>query len=80
MAVRERIVRCGGSVGLGGDAGTAGFVVAPAGRVFAIAGLTVSNGGIVAFDVRAEPQRLRRIGLAAISGWARPDGQGGDAG
>jgi len=47
--------------------GTAGFVVAPSGRIFAVAGLTVRNGKIVEIDILADPQRLQHIDLNTIT-------------
>ena len=43
--------------------GTAGFVVAPEGRLFAVAGFTVAEGQIVELDLLADPERLRDLEL-----------------
>ena len=43
--------------------GTAGFVVAPEGRLFAVAGFTVAEGQIVEIDLLADPERLRDLEL-----------------
>jgi len=53
----------------GGRAGAAaGVVVAPRGRVFAVAGFIVSDGRIVAIDVLADPARLRALHLTVLDG------------
>jgi RNA polymerase sigma-70 factor (ECF subfamily) len=43
--------------------GAAGFVVAPEGRLFAVAGFTVAEGRIVEIDLLADPERLRDLEL-----------------
>jgi len=48
--------------------GAAGVVVAPRGRVFAVAGFIVSGGRIVAIDVLADPARLRALHLTVLDG------------
>src|ERR687894_1402502 len=48
--------------------GAAGVVVAPRGRPFAVMGFTVRRGGIVAIDVLADPERLRRLDLSVLDG------------
>src|SRR5262245_1945682 len=44
--------------------GTAGLVVAPAGRLFAVIGFTVRHGKIVEIDILADRERLNRLDLA----------------
>ena len=46
--------------------GAAGFVVAPEGRLFAVAGFTVAEGRIVEIDLLADPERLREIDLTVL--------------
>jgi RNA polymerase sigma-70 factor (ECF subfamily) len=46
--------------------GAAGFVVAPGGRPFAVAGFTVAGGKIVEIDLLADPARLRELDLTAL--------------
>lgn len=46
--------------------GAMGVVTAPKGKVFSLTGFTVSDGKIVAMDILADPERLRRIDLAAL--------------
>jgi RNA polymerase sigma-70 factor (ECF subfamily) len=46
--------------------GAAGVVVAAPGQPFSVMGFTVSNGRIVAIDVLADPDRLRRLDLTAV--------------
>jgi len=41
--------------------GSAGAVVAPRGRVFAVIGFTVARGRIVEIDVVADPEKLRGL-------------------
>ena len=41
--------------------GTAGVVVAPEGRPFAVVGFTVAGGRIVEIDLVADPEKLRRL-------------------
>jgi len=48
--------------------GAAGVVIAPRGRVFAVAGFIVSGGRIVAIDVLADPARLRALHLTVLDG------------
>jgi len=43
--------------------GTAGLVVAPGGRTFAVVGFTVSGRRIVAIDLVADPDKLRGLAL-----------------
>jgi RNA polymerase sigma factor (sigma-70 family) len=46
--------------------GAAGFVVAPGGRVRAVAGFTVANGKVVEIDLLADPERLRELDLTIL--------------
>jgi RNA polymerase sigma factor (sigma-70 family) len=46
--------------------GAAGVVVAPGGRPFAVAGITVAGGRIAEIDLLADPERLRGIDLAVF--------------
>jgi RNA polymerase sigma factor (sigma-70 family) len=46
--------------------GTAGVVVAPHGRPFAVMGFTLRRGKIVEIDVLADPARLRRLDLPVL--------------
>jgi RNA polymerase sigma factor (sigma-70 family) len=46
--------------------GSAGAVVAPRGRPFAVMGFTVTNGKIAEIDVVADPERLARLDLSAL--------------
>ena len=46
--------------------GAAGFVVAPAGRPFAVAGFTVARGRIVEIDLLADPARLSEMDLTML--------------
>jgi RNA polymerase sigma-70 factor, ECF subfamily len=48
--------------------GTAGFVVAPGGRPFAVLGFTIAGGRIVEMDVLADPARLRDLDLTVLDG------------
>jgi hypothetical protein len=48
--------------------GTAGAVVFVAGRATAIMGFVVRDGRITAIDVLADPRRLARIDLSAVTG------------
>jgi RNA polymerase sigma factor (sigma-70 family) len=48
--------------------GAAGFVVAPGGRVRAVAGFTVAHGKIVEIDLLADPERLRELDLTMLDG------------
>jgi RNA polymerase sigma factor (sigma-70 family) len=43
--------------------GAAGFVVAPRGRPFAVAGFTVTEGKVAEIDLLADPERLRELDL-----------------
>lgn len=43
--------------------GTAGAVVAPAGRVFSVMAFTVTNGKITRIDALADPERLEHLNL-----------------
>jgi RNA polymerase sigma factor (sigma-70 family) len=46
--------------------GTAGYVVAPGGRPFAVAGFTVVGGKIAEIDILADPVRLRELDLTVL--------------
>jgi RNA polymerase sigma-70 factor, ECF subfamily len=46
--------------------GAAGFVVAPGGRPFAVAGFTVAGGKVVEIDLLADPARLPELDLTAL--------------
>ena len=46
--------------------GAAGAVTAPWGRPVAVMGFTVVREKIVAFDILADPERLRRLDLRAV--------------
>jgi RNA polymerase sigma-70 factor (ECF subfamily) len=46
--------------------GAMGVVAAPEGKVFSLTGFTVSGGKIVAMDILADPERLRRIDLEVL--------------
>jgi hypothetical protein len=46
--------------------GAAGVVVAPRGRLFSVIGFTIRGGRIVAIDILADPERLRRLDLAVL--------------
>jgi RNA polymerase sigma factor (sigma-70 family) len=46
--------------------GAAGVVVAPGGRPVSVMGFTVRRGRIVAIDILADPERLRRLDLADL--------------
>jgi RNA polymerase sigma factor (sigma-70 family) len=46
--------------------GAAGFVVAPRGRPFAVAGFTVADGKIAEIDLLADPDRLRELDLRVL--------------
>jgi RNA polymerase sigma factor (sigma-70 family) len=48
--------------------GAAGVVFAAGGRPFAVVGFTVRHGRIVEIDILADPERLRRVDLAALDG------------
>ena len=48
--------------------GTAGVVVAPAGRVIAVMAFTVSDGRIVEMDTLNDPERLARLDLTVLDG------------
>ena len=45
--------------------GAAGVVVAPRGRLFSVMGFTIRGGRIVAIDILADPERLRRLDLTS---------------
>jgi RNA polymerase sigma-70 factor (ECF subfamily) len=47
--------------------GAAGVVVTRDGRPFSVVGFTVRRGKIVAIDILADPARLRRLDLAALT-------------
>jgi len=46
--------------------GTAGVVVAPGGRPYAVMGFTITRGKIVEIDILADPARLRQLDLLAV--------------
>jgi RNA polymerase sigma factor (sigma-70 family) len=46
--------------------GAAGVVVAPRGRLFSVMGFTLRGGRIVAIDILADPERLRRLDLTIL--------------
>ncbi len=46
--------------------GTVGIVMAPRGRLFLVLRFTIVHGKIAEIDVIAEPERLRRLELAAL--------------
>jgi exosortase/archaeosortase len=46
--------------------GVVGAVVAPHGRLLAALAITVRDDQIVAYDVIADPQRLRQVNLAVL--------------
>jgi len=46
--------------------GAVGLVMAPRGRLFLVLGLTIRDGRITAFDVIADPDRLRGLDLAVL--------------
>jgi RNA polymerase sigma-70 factor, ECF subfamily len=46
--------------------GAAGFVVAPGGRPFAVAGFTIAGGKIVEIDLLTDPDRLRALDLTVL--------------
>jgi RNA polymerase sigma factor (sigma-70 family) len=48
--------------------GAAGLVAAPRGRPFSVLGFTVTGDRIVEIDIFADPERLRRLDLAGLSG------------
>lgn len=48
--------------------GAAGVVVTRRGRPFAVMGVTVRRGKIVAIDILADPARLRQLDLAVLNG------------
>src|SRR5918996_939495 len=48
--------------------GTAGVVVAPGGRPFAVMGITVAQGRIVEIDIFADPKRVRELDLTVLDG------------
>jgi RNA polymerase sigma factor (sigma-70 family) len=48
--------------------GAAGLVVAAQGRPLSVMGFTVAGGRIVEIDILADPERLRRLGLAVPAG------------
>jgi len=47
--------------------GAAGFIVAPRGRPFAVAGFTVRGGKIVEIDLLADPDRLRALDPSVLN-------------
>jgi RNA polymerase sigma-70 factor (ECF subfamily) len=44
--------------------GAAGVVIAPGPKAIAVVGFTVSGGRIVAIDLIADPEKLRRLAVA----------------
>lgn len=46
--------------------GAMGVVAAPKGKVFSLTGFTVSRGRVVAMDILADPERLRRLDVTAL--------------
>jgi RNA polymerase sigma factor (sigma-70 family) len=46
--------------------GTAGVVVAPRGRLFSVMGFRIRGERIVAIDILADPERLRRLDLTVL--------------
>jgi RNA polymerase sigma-70 factor (ECF subfamily) len=44
--------------------GAAGFLVAPQGRLFAVAALTVVGGKITEMDFITDPEKLERLALS----------------
>jgi RNA polymerase sigma factor (sigma-70 family) len=46
--------------------GSAGFVVAPQGRPFAVIGFTLLRGKIVEIDILADPDRMRELDLTVL--------------
>jgi hypothetical protein len=48
--------------------GAAGVVITLRGRPYAVMGFTVSDGKIVAIDAIADPDRVRRLAAAVLSG------------
>lgn len=48
--------------------GAAGLVMAPRGRLFRALRFTITSGKIVAVDVIADPERLRRLDVAVLNG------------
>jgi RNA polymerase sigma-70 factor, ECF subfamily len=46
--------------------GAAGIVAAPRGRLLVVLGFTIRRGTIIAIDVMADPERLRRLDLAVL--------------
>jgi RNA polymerase sigma factor (sigma-70 family) len=50
--------------------GTVGVVVAPHGRLVAVLTVTVRRGRVAAYDVIADPARLRQLDLAVLDGAA----------
>jgi hypothetical protein len=48
--------------------GAAGLVVAAQGRPLSVMAFTVAGGRIVEIDILADPERLRRLDLAAPHG------------
>ncbi len=56
--------------------GSAGVVVMPRGRAYAVMGFTIRRGSIVAIDALADPARLRQLDLPALDE-ERPDSRSG---
>jgi hypothetical protein len=48
--------------------GAAGLVGAPGGRPRVVFGFTITRGRITAIDLVADPEQLRRLGLAILDG------------
>ncbi|HEX6117551.1 MAG TPA: RNA polymerase sigma factor SigJ [Solirubrobacterales bacterium] len=48
--------------------GAAGVVVAPAGRPFAVIGITVTGGRIAEIDILADPERVAELDLTVLEG------------
>ncbi|SRR6266540_44324 len=46
--------------------GAVGVVTAPDGQPMAVMGLTIAHGKVVAIDILADPERLRRLDLAVL--------------
>jgi hypothetical protein len=47
---------------------TAGFVIAPRGRLQLAATVTIEDGKITGYELIADPARLRRLDLAVLRG------------
>ncbi|GAA5033124.1 hypothetical protein GCM10023317_84760 [Actinopolymorpha pittospori] len=55
--------------------GAVGIVVAPRGRLLVVLTLTIEDGKIAAYDVIAEPARLRELALAVLDDQGPGDAQ-----